>query len=79
MIVSEVVRLVEAMDMESQVLISSFKFDYLNAGQRTQPEPGDRRLVSNYQMDPLSLMQTLDAQAYHPGLKATRTSGAIAA
>lgn len=71
-IVSEVVRLVEAMDMESQVLISSFNFDYLKQVKELNPNLATGVLVSNYQMDPLSLMQTLDAQAYHPGLKATR-------
>jgi glycerophosphoryl diester phosphodiesterase len=70
-IVAEVVKLVEALEMEDQVLISSFKFDYLQQVKDLNPDLPTGVLVSKLVMDPLSLMQELDAQAFHPSIKTT--------
>lgn len=70
-IVAEVVNLVEALEMEDQVLISSFNFDYLKQVKDLNPDLATGVLVSKLVMDPLSLMQELDAQAFHPCIKAT--------
>lgn len=70
-IVSEVVKLVEMLGMEDQVLISSFNWDYLRQVKALNPNLATGVLVKKLVMDPLSLMQELDAQAFHPGIKVT--------
>ncbi|HOE70913.1 MAG TPA: glycerophosphodiester phosphodiesterase family protein [Brevefilum sp.] len=70
-IVSEVVRLVENMGMEDQVLISSFNWDYLNQVKALNPNLATGVLAKSIVMDPVSLMKKIDAQAFHPGIKVT--------
>ncbi len=70
-IVSEVVRLIEKMGMEDQVLISSFNWDYLNQVKALNPNLATGVLAKSIVMDPVSLMKKLDAQAFHPGIKVT--------
>lgn len=70
-IVSEVVRLIEKMGMEDQVLISSFNWDYLNQVKALNPDLATGVLAKSIVMDPVSLMKKLDAQAFHPGIKVT--------
>lgn len=69
-IVSKVVSLIGALGMEEQVLISSFNHDYLREVKSLNPDLALGVLVSKCVNDPLSLMQEIGAQAYHPGLKA---------
>lgn len=70
-IVSEVVKLVEMMGMEDQVLISSFNWDYLRQVKALNPNLATGVLVNKLVVEPLALMQELDAQAFHPGIKVT--------
>lgn len=68
-IVSDVVKLVEELGMEDQVLISSFNFDYLKQVKAINQSLPTGVLVNKIVMDPLALMKELDAQAFHPGMK----------
>ena len=70
-IVSEVVKLVEVLGMEDHVLISSFNWDYLSQVKALNPKLATGVLTNKLVMDPLVLMQELDAQAFHPGIKVT--------
>ncbi|SMX53823.1 Glycerophosphoryl diester phosphodiesterase [Brevefilum fermentans] len=70
-IVSEVVRLVEKMGMEDQVLISSFNWDYLSQVKALNPDLATGVLANSIVVDPVSLMKKLNAQAFHPGIKVT--------
>ena len=70
-IVSEVVKLVEMLGMEDQVLISSFNWDYLSQVKALNPKLATGVLANKLVMDPLALMEELDAQAFHPGIKVT--------
>jgi len=70
-IVSKVVALVEELEMQDQVLISSFNFEYLKQVKSINQDLPTGVLVSKIIMDPLALMKELDAQAFHPGLKVT--------
>jgi glycerophosphoryl diester phosphodiesterase len=70
-IVSEVVKLVEGLGMENQVLISSFNWDYLSQVKALNPNLATGVLANKLVMDPLALMEELDAQAFHPGIKVT--------
>lgn len=65
-IVPKVVELVEQLDMLDQVLISSFKHDYLRQVKSLNPDIATGVLVDKTEKDPLGLMQEYDAQAYHP-------------
>ncbi len=70
-IVPRVVALVEALAVQDQVLISSFKHDYLRQVKTINPAIATGVLVNKVVADPLSLMQEYDAQAFHPGRKVT--------
>jgi glycerophosphoryl diester phosphodiesterase len=70
-IVSEVVKLVEGLGMEDQVLISSFNWNYLSQVKALNPNLATGVLVNKLVVDPLALMEELDAQAFHPGIKVT--------
>ncbi|NLN69924.1 MAG: glycerophosphodiester phosphodiesterase, partial [Chloroflexi bacterium] len=70
-IVSEVVKLVETLGMEDQVLISSFNWDYLRQVKALNPNLATGVLAHKIIEDPLALMEELDAQAFHPGFKVT--------
>jgi glycerophosphoryl diester phosphodiesterase len=70
-IVSDVVKLVEELGMEDQVLISSFNFDYLKQVKAINQSLPTGVLVNKIVMDPLALMKELNAQAFHPGMKVT--------
>ncbi|MBW6466341.1 MAG: hypothetical protein K0B06_07560 [Brevefilum sp.] len=70
-IVPEVVRLVETLGMEDQVLISSFNWDYLRQVKALNPNLATGVLTNKLVMDPLALMAELEAQAFHPGMKVT--------
>lgn len=70
-IVSKVVELVESLEMEDQVLISSFNWDYLSQVKTLNPAIATGVLASKVVVDPVGLMQELDAQAFHPGSKVT--------
>ena len=70
-IVSDVVKLVEELGVEDQVLISSFDFDYLKQVKAINQSLPTGVLVNKIVMDPLALMKELDAQAFHPGMKVT--------
>lgn len=70
-IVSEVVALVEALEMEDAVLISSFNLDYLRQVKLYNSSLATGVLVNKIIQDPIALMEALGAQAFHPGLKVT--------
>jgi len=70
-IVSKGVALVEELEMQDQVLISSFNFEYLKQVKSINQDLPTGVLVSKIIMDPLALMKELDAQAFHPGMKVT--------
>ncbi|MCJ7696594.1 MAG: hypothetical protein MUO40_14380, partial [Anaerolineaceae bacterium] len=70
-IVSKVVALIEEVNMEEHVIISSFNHDYLRQVKSLNPELATGVLTSGPVMDPVALMRDLDAQAYHPSLKVT--------
>jgi glycerophosphoryl diester phosphodiesterase len=71
-IVERVVALVEELEMQHQVLISSFNFDYLRQVKTLQPNLSIGVLTSQAVSDPLTLMGELSAQAFHPSLKVVR-------
>jgi glycerophosphoryl diester phosphodiesterase len=70
-IVSKVVALVEELEMQDHVLISSFNFEYLKQVKSLNKDLPTGVLVNKIIMDPLALMKELDAQAFHPGMKVT--------
>jgi glycerophosphoryl diester phosphodiesterase len=70
-IVPEVVKLVETLGMEDQVLISSFNWEYLRQVKALNPNLATGILVEKFFVDPLPLMAELKAQAFHPELKVT--------
>ncbi|PKO07241.1 MAG: glycerophosphodiester phosphodiesterase [Chloroflexi bacterium HGW-Chloroflexi-3] len=70
-IVSKVVALVEELDIQDQVLISSFNMEYLKQVKSINKDLPTGVLVNKIIMDPLALMKELDAQAFHPGMKVT--------
>ena len=70
-IVSAVVDLIEELDMEESVLISSFKLEYLKQVRALNQDIATGALVNKVVPDPIGLMETLDAQAFHPGMKVT--------
>jgi glycerophosphoryl diester phosphodiesterase len=69
-IVGRVVALIEELGMGDQVLISSFNHTYLRQVKALQPQLATGVLVNGYVADPLALVSDLEAQAYHPSLKA---------
>lgn len=68
-IVGKVVALVEELELQEQVLISSFNFDYLRQVKALQPGLPTGALTSQAISDPVALLRELDAQAFHPSLK----------
>jgi glycerophosphoryl diester phosphodiesterase len=70
-IVSKVVALVEELEMQDQVLISSFNFEYLKQVKNLNKDLATGVLVNKIIQDPVALMKELDAQAFHPGMKVT--------
>jgi len=70
-IVSKIVALVEELEMQDQVLISSFNMEYLKQVKSLNKDLPTGVLVNKIIMDPLALMKELDAQAFHPGMKVT--------
>lgn len=70
-IVSKVVALVEELEMQDQVLISSFNFEYLKQVKNLNKDLPTGVLVNKIIQDPVALMKELDAQAFHPGMKVT--------
>lgn len=70
-IVQKVVDLVMELEMEEQVLISSFNFEYLQQVKDLNKDLATGVLVNKVVVDPISLMERLDAQAFHPGIKVT--------
>ena len=70
-IVSKVVALVEELEIQDQVLISSFNMEYLKQVKSLNKDLPTGVLVNKIIMDPLALMKEIDAQAFHPGMKVT--------
>jgi glycerophosphoryl diester phosphodiesterase len=70
-IVAKVVALVEELGMQDQVLISSFNHDYLRQVKALNPSIDTGALVNQVIIDPVGLLQELNAQAFHPGKKYT--------
>jgi glycerophosphoryl diester phosphodiesterase len=70
-IVAETLALVDELEMEEQVLISSFNFEYLQQVRALNPSIQIGLLVNQIVMDPVKVMREMDAQAYHPSMKYT--------
>lgn len=70
-IVAKVVALVDDLGMQDQVLISSFNHDYLRQVKALNPSIDTGTLVNQVIIDPIGLLQELNAQAFHPGRKYT--------
>lgn len=70
-IVQKVVALVEELEMQELVLISSFNHEYLRQVKNLNPSLATGVLVNKPVPDPLALLQEYDAQAFHPGIKVT--------
>jgi glycerophosphoryl diester phosphodiesterase len=66
LIVSKVVELVDELGMQEQVLISSFKHDYLRQVKAIDASIATGALVNTVVVDPVGLMEALGAQAFHP-------------
>jgi glycerophosphoryl diester phosphodiesterase len=64
-VVEKVLALVKASDMSDQVLISSFKYDYLWQSKSLCPEISTAVLTEIPRPDPVGLLRELDAQACH--------------
>lgn len=70
-IVAEVLALVEELEMQQQVLISSFNWKYLQQVRALNASIPTGLLVNQIVMDPVKLMLEMDAQAFHPSMKHT--------
>lgn len=70
-IVAKVVALVDDLGMQDQVLISSFNHDYLRQVKALNFSIDTGALVNQVIIDPIGLLQELNAQAFHPGRKYT--------
>ena len=67
-VVGMVVALIEKLDMVDNVIISSFKHDYLIQVKKINPKIVTAALVEQGFNDPVALLVKLGAQAYNPGL-----------
>jgi glycerophosphoryl diester phosphodiesterase len=72
LIVKQVVALVEELELQDQVLISSFNHDYLRQVKALQPGLATGVLTSKSVRDPVALLGELNAQAFHPSLKSLK-------
>jgi glycerophosphoryl diester phosphodiesterase len=75
-IVQKTVALIEEMDMVNQVLISSFKHDYLVQVKALNPEIKTAALVTEME-DPLKLLQDIGADAINPDYSKIKDLGII--
>lgn len=67
-VVEKVVALIEKLDMVDDVIVSSFKHDYLVQVKKINPKIVTAALVEQGFNDPVALLQKLNAQAYNPGI-----------
>lgn len=67
-VVEKVIALVEKLDMVQAVIISSFNHEYLSRSKKINPDISTGVLVNQQVNDPISLVQSLNAQAYNPGI-----------
>ncbi len=65
-IVEAVVRLIQALDMENRVLVSSFNHDYLSQVRRRSSRLVTGALVEQPHQEPERLLKELGIQSYHP-------------
>jgi glycerophosphoryl diester phosphodiesterase len=65
-VVSRVVSLVNGLGMTDRVLFSSFNPDYVRELGRLVPDSVRAVIVEDPQEDPIGLVRSADAQAYHP-------------
>ncbi len=75
-IVEKTVALIEEMDMVDQVLISSFKHDYLVQVKALNPQIKTAALVGEME-DPLALLQSIGADAINPNYEKITDLGII--
>lgn len=75
-IVQKVVALIEEMDMVNQVLISSFKHEYLVQVKTLNPEIKTAALVTEME-DPVKLLQDIGADAINPDYNKIKDLGII--
>lgn len=68
-VVEKVIALVEKLDMDDDVIISSFKHEYLARSKQINPEISTAVLVDQEVDDPVALTKEFNAQAYNPGIK----------
>ncbi len=66
-VVEKVVALIHAVDAADCVIISSFNHAYLSRVKAADPALPTAALVESHVADPVQLVRSLNAQAYHPG------------
>ncbi len=68
-VVEKVIALIEKLDMDQDVIISSFKHEYLSRSKQINPEIATAVLVDEEVDDPVALTNKFMAQAFNPGIK----------
>lgn len=72
-VVEQVIDLIVSLNMQDQVLLSSFEHSYLTTAQAINPAITTAALIEQPVADPLALLQTLQCQVYHPHHKLINT------
>lgn len=73
-VVERVIDLIVSLDMQAQVLVSSFEHNYLKTAKAINPAIITAALVKPAPTDPIALLQRLGCQVYHPHYKLVDSS-----
>ena len=68
-VVEKIIKLIEHLNMPELVLLSSFEHHYLQTAKALNPHIATAALIKRPTADPLTLLQQLQCQAYHPHYK----------
>jgi len=68
-VVEKVLALIEKLDMVHDVILSSFKHEYLSRSKQINPQITTAVLVDQQVDDPIALTKEYNAQAFNPGIK----------
>lgn len=68
-VVEKVIGLIEKLGMTQDVIVSSFKHEYLTQAKTINPQIVTAALVEEKVDDPIALVKSLNAQALNPGIK----------
>lgn len=68
-VVKDVLGLIEKLDMTRDVILSSFKHEYLTQAKAINPQVVTAALVEVKVDDPIALVTSLNAKAFNPGIK----------